>query len=174
MPLRTGWRSTASGEMSSSDASSPEWGKSKGSDERATSGSGFKAWSKAASSTSGTSASSKASAILAHSSLRPRPGPATTASLSVLVDDSTLALLGLRGGAAGAGAQWATYPADETNPAGRAVRSGRPLLLGNVRSRIKALLDERTPVYESVASLVVETDGRDPEDIAREIAQALA
>ena len=28
---------------------------------------------------------------------------------------------------------------------------GRPLLLGNVRSRIKALLDERTPVYESVA-----------------------
>ena len=52
--------------------------------------------------------------------------------------------------------------------------SGRPLLLGNVRSRIKALLDERTPVYESVASLVVETDGRDPEDIAREIAQALA
>jgi shikimate kinase len=52
--------------------------------------------------------------------------------------------------------------------------SGRPLLLGNVRSRIKALLDERTPVYESVASLVVETDGRDPEEIAREIEAALA
>ena len=27
--------------------------------------------------------------------------------------------------------------------------TGRPLLLGNVRGRIKALLDERTPVYES-------------------------
>ena len=31
--------------------------------------------------------------------------------------------------------------------------SARPLLLGNVRGRIKALLDERTPVYESVATL---------------------
>ena len=52
--------------------------------------------------------------------------------------------------------------------------SGRPLLLGNVRSRIKALLDERTPVYEGVASLVVETDGRTPEDVAREIEKTLA
>ena len=32
--------------------------------------------------------------------------------------------------------------------------TGRPLLLGNVRSRIKALLDERTPIYESVADLL--------------------
>ena len=38
----------------------------------------------------------------------------------------------------------------------------RPLLLGNVRGRIKALLDERTPVYESVATLTVDTDGRTP------------
>ena len=30
--------------------------------------------------------------------------------------------------------------------------TSRPLLLGNVRGRIKALLDERTPVYESVAT----------------------
>jgi shikimate kinase len=52
--------------------------------------------------------------------------------------------------------------------------SGRPLLLGNVRSRIKALLDERTPVYEGVATLAVETDGRTPEDVAREIEEALA
>ena len=51
--------------------------------------------------------------------------------------------------------------------------SGRPLLLGNVRSRIKALLDERTPVYEGVATLVVETDGRTPQDVAREIEEAL-
>jgi shikimate kinase len=36
----------------------------------------------------------------------------------------------------------------------------RPLLLGNVRGRIKQLIDERTPVYESVASHVVDTDGR--------------
>ena len=46
---------------------------------------------------------------------------------------------------------------------------GRPLLLGNVRSRIKALLDERTPVYESVATHVVETDDRTPDEVADEI-----
>jgi len=47
--------------------------------------------------------------------------------------------------------------------------AGRPLLLGNVRGRIKALLDERTPIYESVATLVVDTDGRTPEDVADEV-----
>ena len=52
--------------------------------------------------------------------------------------------------------------------------SARPLLLGNVRGRIKALLDERTPIYESVASVVVDTNGRTPEDVAREIEEALA
>ena len=52
--------------------------------------------------------------------------------------------------------------------------SARPLLLGNVRGRIKALLDERTPIYESVATLVVETDGRSAEDVAAEIVTALA
>jgi shikimate kinase len=51
---------------------------------------------------------------------------------------------------------------------------GRPLLLGNVRGRIKALLDERTPIYEEVAGLTVDTDGRTPEDVAREIEEALA
>ena len=35
----------------------------------------------------------------------------------------------------------------------------RPMLLGNVRGRIKQLIDERTPVYESVATHVVDTDG---------------
>jgi shikimate kinase len=52
--------------------------------------------------------------------------------------------------------------------------TSRPLLLGNVRGRIKALLDERTPVYESVATVVVDTDGRSPEDVAEEIVTALA
>ncbi len=50
---------------------------------------------------------------------------------------------------------------------------GRPLLLGNVRARIKALLDERTPIYESVARVVVDTDGRTPEDVAAEVMAAL-
>ncbi len=51
---------------------------------------------------------------------------------------------------------------------------GRPLLLGNVRARIKGLLDERTPVYESVATHTVDTDGRSPDDVAREIQELLA
>jgi shikimate kinase len=50
---------------------------------------------------------------------------------------------------------------------------GRPLLLGNVRSRIKVLLDERQPVYDSVAMLTVDTDGRDPADVADEVARAV-
>ena len=51
--------------------------------------------------------------------------------------------------------------------------SARPLLLGNVRARIKALLDERTPVYESVAVVSVDTDGRTPEDVAADVRAAL-
>ena len=51
---------------------------------------------------------------------------------------------------------------------------GRPLLLGNVRSRIKALLDERTPVYESVATLVVDTDERTPDEVAARVMEKLA
>ncbi len=50
---------------------------------------------------------------------------------------------------------------------------GRPLLLGNVRSRVKQLRDERTPVYEGVASMSVDTDGRSPEDVAAEIVERL-
>lgn len=48
---------------------------------------------------------------------------------------------------------------------------GRPLLLGNVRSRIKVLLDERQPVYASVAGITVDTDGRDPQEVADEVAR---
>ena len=51
---------------------------------------------------------------------------------------------------------------------------GRPLLLGNVRSRIKALLDERTPIYEAAATIAVDTDGRTPDEVAAEIQELLA
>jgi shikimate kinase len=49
--------------------------------------------------------------------------------------------------------------------------AGRPLLLGNVRSRVKALLDERLPVYRAVATFEVATDGRTPEEVADEVAR---
>jgi shikimate kinase len=45
----------------------------------------------------------------------------------------------------------------------------RPLLLGNVRGRIKQLLDERTPVYEEVAAHVVDTDGRTADEVADDV-----
>jgi shikimate kinase len=49
----------------------------------------------------------------------------------------------------------------------------RPLLLGNVRTQLKNLMDARRPLYVEVAKLVVQTDGRMPEDIADEIAGQL-
>jgi shikimate kinase len=52
--------------------------------------------------------------------------------------------------------------------------SGRPMLLGNVRARVKALMDERTPLYQSVARAVVDTDARAPEDVAEEVRTVLA
>lgn len=45
----------------------------------------------------------------------------------------------------------------------------RPLLVGNVRGTMKRLMDERRPVYESVAELIVATDDRDPEDLVTTI-----
>ena len=51
--------------------------------------------------------------------------------------------------------------------------TSRPLLLGNVRGRLKALLDERHPLYLEVGSMTVDTSGRSPEDVADEIAKAV-
>lgn len=50
---------------------------------------------------------------------------------------------------------------------------GRPLLIGNVRGTIKKLLDERAPIYNAVATWVVDTDGRDAASVADEIAGLL-
>lgn len=51
--------------------------------------------------------------------------------------------------------------------------AGRPLLFGNVRARIRATLEERAPVYESVATLVVDTDGRTPDEVTGEVVERL-
>lgn len=51
--------------------------------------------------------------------------------------------------------------------------TGRPLLLGNVRARVKALLDERLPIYRSVATVTVDTDGKEPKEVAAEVIAAL-
>jgi shikimate kinase len=49
----------------------------------------------------------------------------------------------------------------------------RPLLLGNVRTQLKNLMDARRPLYLEVAKLTVTTDGRAPEEIADEIVEHL-
>lgn len=44
--------------------------------------------------------------------------------------------------------------------------ASRPVLMGNVRSRLVALLAERTPLYDEVSDLVVDTDGCTPAEVA--------
>lgn len=66
----------------------------------------------------------------------------------------------------------------ETGFAAAAKRVGlgqaRPLLIGNPRATLKALLDARLPVYESLATITVGTDDREAGQIADEIAERLA
>jgi shikimate kinase len=50
----------------------------------------------------------------------------------------------------------------------------RPLLLGNPRAQLRALLDQRLPVYQQLAWITVSTDARMPDDIAADIAAQLA
>ncbi|GAA3798645.1 shikimate kinase [Sphaerisporangium flaviroseum] len=49
----------------------------------------------------------------------------------------------------------------------------RPLLVLNPRSQLKRLMEERRPVYERLASIIVATDGRQPEEIVGEILKGL-
>ena len=42
----------------------------------------------------------------------------------------------------------------------------RPVLLGNVRGRLAALVAERAPLYAEVARATVDTDGRTPDEVA--------
>lgn len=49
----------------------------------------------------------------------------------------------------------------------------RPLLLGNVRAKLKQLLDERRPLYVEVADHVVITDDLSPEQVTDQIVAAL-
>ena len=46
----------------------------------------------------------------------------------------------------------------------------RPLLLGNPRAQWQSLMERRRPVYQQVATMVIDTDARTPEEVAGEIA----
>jgi len=66
----------------------------------------------------------------------------------------------------------------ETGFAAAAKRVGldkpRPLLVVNPRATLKALLDQRLPIYRRLAWITVGTDDREPEQIAAEIAATIA
>jgi shikimate kinase len=49
---------------------------------------------------------------------------------------------------------------------------GRPLLMGNPRAQWQSLMNERAPIYEGLASYVVEVDNKSVSDIVDEIAFA--
>jgi shikimate kinase len=49
----------------------------------------------------------------------------------------------------------------------------RPLLLGNVRGQLNLLLEQRKPFYEQVATITVVTSGREPIEIAEDLAKEL-
>jgi GAF domain-containing protein len=54
---------------------------------------------------------------------------ATVSSLSLLVDEETLALVGIRGASEGVASRWATYPVSARTPTSECVRTGRRVLL---------------------------------------------
>lgn len=50
------------------------------------------------------------------------------------------------------------------------MNQARPLLLGNVRSNLISLLQERTPIYEKLSDIIIETSEISPEQCAEELA----
>jgi shikimate kinase len=50
----------------------------------------------------------------------------------------------------------------------------RPLLLGNPRGQLLAMLDARRPVYQQVATVTVPTDGRDIAEVTACVLEALS
>jgi shikimate kinase len=51
------------------------------------------------------------------------------------------------------------------------MNSNRPLLLGNVRSQLKGLMDRRRPLYDEVARFTVVTDTLQPAEVVDRVLQ---
>lgn len=54
------------------------------------------------------------------------------------------------------------------------MNSGRPLLLGNVRGQLKALMDARRPLYREVATFTIDTNDLTPDEVVDRIAEELS
>ncbi|WP_395659834.1 SpoIIE family protein phosphatase [Nocardioides sp.] len=78
---------------------------------------------------------------------------ATVGSISLVVDDDTLTLVGIRGGQAGVAARWSAYPRRGGTPAADALRSGRPLVLVG-RDEITARYPDLERAAEGERSMV--------------------
>jgi len=96
--------------------------------------------------------------------------------------DSTEGVLALGGGAvmraetrerlAGHRVVWLKVSlADAAHRVG--MNQARPLLLGNVRGTLAALLEQREPVYSSIASAVVDTAGHSVRQVADEVVKVV-
>lgn len=53
------------------------------------------------------------------------------------------------------------------------LNASRPLLLGNVRGTLITLLDQRTPLYDEVATWTVDTDGLTIDEVVDRVAAAV-
>ena len=53
------------------------------------------------------------------------------------------------------------------------MNSARPLLMGNVRGTMTTMLNERTPLYEEVATVTVDTSGRPLKDVVDNVVAEL-
>jgi len=53
------------------------------------------------------------------------------------------------------------------------MNSARPLLMGNVRGTMTTMLNERTPLYEEVATVTVDTSGRPLKDVVDDVVAEL-
>ena len=86
---------------------------------------------------------------------------ATVATLSLVVDDDTLVLTGIRGGREGVENRWASFPLSASTPAGDAVRDGRILIVvgDEIRARYPDLEVAATGI-RSIACLPLHLGGR--------------
>jgi PAS domain S-box-containing protein len=78
---------------------------------------------------------------------------ATVASISLVRDESTLALVGLRGGPEGAAQRWATYSIHDHNPASDVARTGRLLVLTG-KEAFRTRYPDLEPASEGERSMV--------------------
>jgi shikimate kinase len=53
------------------------------------------------------------------------------------------------------------------------LNTSRPLLVGNPRAAWQRLMEKRRPIYQRVATVAIDTDGRTPEQVADLVLEAL-